>query len=152
MRNYNQDAALLNKEERDAKKRAAVIKVFAALPKGIRVNRSMVVSLIMREWAIEANYYAAFSDAIADWISAESKDPNGILGWTKGFKGGVFIRADQPVNMTIQSMRGFKAPTYEQLVVEAEKAPAINNHCCPHCRNDKVSKDERSCWKCGGNL
>lgn len=30
--------------------------------------------------------------------------------------------------------------------------PAENNHVCPHCKNDKVSKKEKSCWKCGGEL
>lgn len=30
--------------------------------------------------------------------------------------------------------------------------PAENNHVCPHCDNDKCSKSEKSCWKCGGKL
>lgn len=30
--------------------------------------------------------------------------------------------------------------------------PAINNHVCPHCKNERVSKDEKSCWLCGGML
>lgn len=29
---------------------------------------------------------------------------------------------------------------------------AINNHTCPSCGNDRCSKTEKSCWKCGGKL
>lgn len=31
-------------------------------------------------------------------------------------------------------------------------SPAINNHTCPTCQNNRCSKAERICWKCGGNL
>lgn len=30
--------------------------------------------------------------------------------------------------------------------------PVINNHICPSCHNDKCSKNEKSCWKCGSKL
>lgn len=30
--------------------------------------------------------------------------------------------------------------------------PAINNHVCPHCKNERVNKTEKSCWLCGGLL
>lgn len=36
--------------------------------------------------------------------------------------------------------------------VHDPKAPAINDHVCPHCQNDRVSKSEPSCWRCGGKL
>lgn len=29
---------------------------------------------------------------------------------------------------------------------------AINNHTCPSCKNDRCSKSEKTCWKCGGKL
>jgi len=29
---------------------------------------------------------------------------------------------------------------------------AINDHVCPGCKNDRCSKSERICWKCGGSL
>lgn len=29
---------------------------------------------------------------------------------------------------------------------------AVNDHVCPCCRNERVSKSEKTCWKCGGNL
>ena len=29
---------------------------------------------------------------------------------------------------------------------------AINDHICRHCGNNRVSKSEKSCWKCGGSL
>jgi len=29
---------------------------------------------------------------------------------------------------------------------------AINDHVCPHCKNDRVSSIEKSCWLCGGSL
>ncbi len=30
--------------------------------------------------------------------------------------------------------------------------PAINDHVCPGCKNDRCSKTERICWKCGEPL
>ena len=29
---------------------------------------------------------------------------------------------------------------------------AINDHVCPTCQNDKCSKSEKVCWKCGNPL
>lgn len=29
---------------------------------------------------------------------------------------------------------------------------AINDHVCPTCTNNRCSKSEKSCWKCGGKL
>jgi hypothetical protein len=41
----------------------------------------------------------------------------------------------------------------DQIVKELDKKkPAVNDHVCPCCGNDKVSKTEKSCWKCGGTL
>ena len=36
--------------------------------------------------------------------------------------------------------------------VKANVGAPINDHVCPHCRNDRVSKVEASCWRCGGKL
>jgi hypothetical protein len=33
-----------------------------------------------------------------------------------------------------------------------DNQPAINDHTCPTCKNTRVSKCERMCWKCGGVL
>lgn len=33
----------------------------------------------------------------------------------------------------------------------ANKA-AVNDHVCPTCRNDRCSKIEKTCWKCGSPL
>lgn len=29
---------------------------------------------------------------------------------------------------------------------------AINDHVCPTCKNDRCSRSEKNCWKCGGVL
>lgn len=29
---------------------------------------------------------------------------------------------------------------------------AINDHTCPTCKNNRCSKTEKSCWKCGNKL
>jgi len=36
--------------------------------------------------------------------------------------------------------------------IKLNNSVAINNHICPHCQNNRCSKSERSCWKCGGTL
>lgn len=55
---------------------------------------------------------------------------NGI--WYGGIKKKRFVRLDQPL---------LDNPTV-----------AVNNHICPSCKNDRCSKSEKSCWKCGGVL
>jgi hypothetical protein len=34
----------------------------------------------------------------------------------------------------------------------ADEVQAVNDHTCPTCKNDRCSKTEKSCWKCGSNL
>jgi hypothetical protein len=29
---------------------------------------------------------------------------------------------------------------------------AVNDHVCPTCKNNRCSKSEKTCWKCGGKL
>ena len=29
---------------------------------------------------------------------------------------------------------------------------AVNDYVCPTCKNDRCSKSEKTCWKCGGTL
>lgn len=29
---------------------------------------------------------------------------------------------------------------------------AVNDHVCPSCQNDRCSKNEKTCWRCGGVL
>lgn len=47
-------------------------------------------------------------------------------------------------------------PTDDWVAVDrkltANQGVAINNHVCPTCKNDRCSKSERSCWKCGNAL
>lgn len=38
------------------------------------------------------------------------------------------------------------------LPIHSCTAPAINNHVCPACKNDRCNKQEKSCWKCGSSL
>jgi hypothetical protein len=61
----------------------------------------------------------------------------------KGRDGGIM----RP-NLTAQ----FNASVERDLLKEVSATVAINNHTCPSCRNDRVSKSEHSCWKCGNKL
>lgn len=41
--------------------------------------------------------------------------------------------------------------------IPAVKAPSpmasvVNNHVCPTCKNNRCSRSERICWRCGGAL
>jgi hypothetical protein len=36
--------------------------------------------------------------------------------------------------------------------IRSATAAPINDHVCPACWNDKCSKTEKSCWKCGSPL
>jgi hypothetical protein len=43
----------------------------------------------------------------------------------------------------------YKSPWSLQETKAAKPEKAINDYVCPGCRNDKCSKTEKSCWKCG---
>ena len=58
----------------------------------------------------------------------------------KGAKGGI---------MRPTLIDKFNASVARDLLKEVT---AINDHKCPSCGNDRVSKCEKSCWKCGSNL
>lgn len=97
----------------------------------------------------------------------------------RGRAGGIFKRGpaggtDRSVVYAEPTPRGFAAAV--TLIDEMSKAPkevqdhalrmiksgtlpppmpevvAINDHICPGCGNNKCSKAERTCWKCGGAL
>lgn len=38
-----------------------------------------------------------------------------------------------------------------KIVTKTSSAP-VNDYVCPSCRNDKCSKSEGKCWKCGNAL
>lgn len=38
------------------------------------------------------------------------------------------------------------------IIPVASMSQAINNHVCPTCKNNRVSKTENSCWSCGNKL
>jgi hypothetical protein len=40
----------------------------------------------------------------------------------------------------------------ETFVLPNAVLAAVNDHICPSCRNDRCSKSEKSCWKCGNSL
>lgn len=35
--------------------------------------------------------------------------------------------------------------------IQANSMP-VNDHICPTCKNDRCSKTEKSCWRCGNSL
>lgn len=44
------------------------------------------------------------------------------------------------------------APVVEAVSKIDTLAVAINDHTCKWCGNNRCSKTEKSCWKCGGKL
>lgn len=57
---------------------------------------------------------------------------------------------------------GYDPPSYIPHTAEVDpscpvcntspKENLVNDYVCPGCGNDRVSKCEQTCWKCGGNL
>jgi hypothetical protein len=48
--------------------------------------------------------------------------------------------------------RGKSGGSGSSVSIPLSTSVAINNHTCPGCGNTACSKDEKSCWKCGGSL
>lgn len=44
------------------------------------------------------------------------------------------------------------SPSAQPIFTNENESVATNNHICPSCNNDRVSKTEKSCWKCGSKL
>jgi hypothetical protein len=42
--------------------------------------------------------------------------------------------------------------SYMPVVPVISSSVSINDHTCPTCKNDRCSKTEKSCWKCGNSL
>lgn len=63
------------------------------------------------------------------------------------------------VEMSAAAQATFDAGGYQTLPVSrkfTDIGKPTNDHVCPGCKNDKVSKAEQAkgipCWKCGGKL
>lgn len=99
-----------------------------------------LVSMIMQRMGV--------SPAQHDWRDAETKVVSfladevraGALVRSRGPKGGISLPT-----FTAELNR----PIHGQ---QATVAVAVNDHVCPGCKNDRVSKSEKSCWKCGCSL
>lgn len=69
---------------------------------------------------------------------------NGRLIHTKGAKGGIH----KPT--LVEQHQSYAAVMHSNQTESV--TVAANDHVCPSCKNDRVSKAERTCWKCGSSL
>src|ERR1700723_4317223 len=46
----------------------------------------------------------------------------------------------------------FEAVSSGSVVQPSIPTVAVNDHVCPSCQNNRVSRSEKTCWKCGNPL
>ena len=92
-------------------------------------------------WSPDMDRYVGKTAKLtAKWSTV---DTSGNPDWYVDIDGGEFYWRE--INMI--QVGEVKTPTSTDPSV-----PAINDHSCPSCGNDRCSKSERTCWKCGGKL
>lgn len=123
----------------DAEMDLAIKKVWDEYPHINAIPKYHLISRACHQLAVNYDLFSQqFSEYIDRLVAA------GTLGSRKGRTGGIF-RQNQPSNrITDDDIR--------KCMDKLQSMPAINDHICPCCGNDRVSKSERSCWKCGGSL
>jgi predicted RNA-binding Zn-ribbon protein involved in translation (DUF1610 family) len=103
---------------------------------GARMTRSALTGIVFNI----LNPNACMSDDEEDFIyETICEEINvGNLGAVIGKAGGIF----KPLAVHTNTVRA----------AQKNNSVAINDHVCPACGNDRVSKREKSCWKCGNSL
>jgi hypothetical protein len=107
------------------------------------VVRGVLHSYLMGRIPCYPREYAKVSRRVLDMLTLDG----GILeGYTviRGRSGGIIRDKDYAAKDAAATQAIYDALT--------TASKPINDHVCPSCGNDKVSKTERSCWKCGGKL
>lgn len=110
-------------------------KIFSYYEKDKRIELYKLVELMVDSWSfLPQNLKDDSLRVFPKKIMADCKSPNGFLGMDEK---GIFIRHD---------------PFEKYISNNSSTQVAVNDHVCPTCKNDRVSKTEASCWKCGGKL
>jgi uncharacterized paraquat-inducible protein A len=103
----------------------------AVLDKNVQPMRRVdLVCLMGKELKVDPNRHYQFEIDAAAFMRQEAA--TGTILIRKGQYGGVWNGIEKPA--------------------QASTTTPINNHVCPSCRNDRVNKSEKSCWKCGNPL
>lgn len=100
--------------------------------------------------------YDGFSELIeVEQVGIHPYDPKCVIILVPDrYKWGWPIRTDDNnvPEEYIGKLGWYAHPVIDQALVSSNLAPAINNHTCVYCGNDKCGKQEKSCWKCGGKI
>ncbi len=141
------------RELTDAEIQSAIDKVWSDNSTCVSMTRPAMMGMVMRVLGTKPVEYKAHDERITNYIMNHYKVVKGRMGGImnpaamiahkarmSAYKDGLLAGAritDMDIKVCLDGLK---------------KLPAINNHICPHCKNDRVSKSEASCWKCGGNL
>jgi hypothetical protein len=127
---------------------------------GARINGAAASMMVIQFLEVGPGHFKQAEEEIRDYMLQLVKD--GKLECRKGKAGG-YCKPIAQVHMTEQECNkamagksqgqikdliyGFSAPQ----VQTASAEPTINDYTCP-CGNDRCSKAEKSCWKCGAAI
>ena len=129
--------------------RVAMHSVFDRYP-NVRLNMPAVVSIMIQGLNVKSHEFKEAQDQILGYLKGQAD--NGVITITKGKNGGI-MRSSPSEMVKVETKKTIEGPIrYVGETLKVESPKAINNHTCPGCGNTKCSKDERSCWKCGGSL
>lgn len=63
----------------------------------------------------------------------------------------LLVRHDDAIILPLESLKEIVAWA-EAGSAQVNGSHSVNDYVCPTCSNDRVSKNETVCWKCGGKL
>ncbi len=131
--------------------KTAIQAVFDQHPHVNSIHTYALFSLIIHRLNItDPDSYSAYMQEFREM----TKDPSSGVYAVKGRNGGVM----RPGHMCACGVRA-KGCVHHGAVPIQQQAPsmvasnaAINDHTCTSCGNNRCSKTEKSCWKCGSPI
>ena len=128
--------------ERRAQIAKKVTRVFEKHPGVDRIPGANLVSMVVFELAPRAVDWSQACVDVQEYLTEEINA--GRMTRTKGRTGGIGF----PSGSRLSNIPTGTLPPPMPAIVSV----AINDHTCPGCGNNRCSKSERTCWKCGGKL
>jgi hypothetical protein len=120
---------------------AAIDSAYSAYSPGVRINESALAHLVEHR----VGFFVAYIDIIA--VIREEVDLGNLIRTL-----GPYL--SQNSLLVAHAQTGAGDSKYSVAAVQRCRLEtvAINDHICPSCGNKRVSKSEKSCWKCGNSL
>lgn len=92
------------------------------------------------------------------WTTSLKQDPKNPtkMTWENAHKEAIYYFGKSLVDVEIREILADGTPglifAYDPGSTVTNDAKAVNDYICPFCKNDRVSKTEKNCWRCGNTF